>query len=158
MPVELYARDVIEMGRQFVELAGLGGPRTGPKSLDVFLSDSNKVLAMEDRNKATIQASFFNQAFHGKQEEHAAAGVRYALDVTRYKNQIHYKLVEKLDLGFGQFFEFGEQAGYGPTSYFVSAKGFFYVLTYRAAEVAQGKFEATPRWILQAGWSLKPSL
>jgi hypothetical protein len=77
--------------------------------------------------------------------------VRYALDLARYKNQIHYKLVEKLDVGFGQFFDFGEEAGYGPTSYFVSAEGFFYVLCYRAADVAQRKFEGTPRWILQAG-------
>ena len=103
------------------------------------------------RNKACIQASFFSNAFHGKLEEHASAGVRYALDLARYKNQIQYKLVEKLDVGFGQFFDFGEEAGYGPTSYFVSAEGFFYVLCYRAADVAQRKFEGTPRWILQAG-------
>ena len=29
--------------------------------------------------------------------------------------------------------------------------GFLYVLTYRAADVAQRKFEGTPQWILQAG-------
>ena len=56
--------------------------------------------------------------------------------------------------GLRTFFDFGEEAGYGPTSYFVSAEGFFYVLCYRAADVAQRKFEGTPRWILQAGWNL----
>ena len=151
MPMGLYARDVLEMARQFVDLAGLGQERAGPRSLDSFMSDENQVvLAVEDRNKACIQASFFSNAFHGKQEEYAQAGVRYAMDLARFKNQVLYKLVEKLDVGFGQFFEFGEEAGYGPTSYFVSAEGFFYVLTYRAADVAQRKFESTPRWILQA--------
>ena len=109
-------------------------------------------MAVEDRNRACIQASFFSNAFHGKQEEYNAAGVRYAMDLARFKNQVLYKLVEKLDVGgFGQFFAFGEEAGYGPAAYFVSAEGFFYVLTYRPADVAQRKFEGTPRWILQAG-------
>ena len=152
MPVGLYATDVLEMARQFVQLAVLGRRSDGPRSLDAFLSDQNQVvMAVEDRNKACIQASFFSNAFHGKLAEHASAGVRYALDLARYKNQIQYKLVEKLDVGFGQFFDFGEEAGYGPTSYFVSAEGFFYVLCYRAADVAQRKFEGTPRWILRAG-------
>ena len=150
MPVGLYARDVLEMARQFIDLANLGN-ETVRRSLDAFLADENQVvMAVEDRNKACIQPFFFSNAFHGKQEEYAQAGVRYAMDLARFKNQVLYKLVEKLDVGFGQFFEFGEEAGYGPTSYFVSAEGFFYVLTYRAADVAQRKFESTPRWTLQA--------
>ena len=80
MPVGLYATDVLEMARQFVQLAGLGPRHDGPRSLDAFLSDQNQVvMAVEDRNRACIQASFFSNAFHGKLEEHASAGVRYAL-------------------------------------------------------------------------------
>ncbi|CAL1166274.1 unnamed protein product [Cladocopium goreaui] len=133
MPVGLYATDVLEMARQFVELAGLGRRSNGPRSLDAFLSDENQVvMAVEDRNKACIQASFFSNAFHGKLEEHASAG--------------------KLDVGFGQFFDFGEEAGYGPTSYFVSAEGFFYVLCYRAAdgECFKGDFD-DDKWTYRAG-------
>lgn len=152
MPLKLYAEDVLAMAKSFLDLAGLGQARTGPRRLDALAAGSGEAAqSLEDRNKHVVRASFFEGAFRDKRELHAASGTRYAINTNHFLRNVDYKLVTKLELGFGQFLDFGEEPGPNTQSFWVSAEGFFYVLSFRAADVSQRAFQ-TPIWILQAAW------
>ena len=119
------------------------------RSLDTFSGPSSSA-SLEERNKAIVAASFFNAAWVNKREEQEKAGVRFALDAKKYLNMVDYKLVNKLELGHAQFFDYHEIPGPTTQSTWVSAEGFFYVLSFAPAACQQKKFES-PVWIMQAG-------
>jgi hypothetical protein len=52
--------------------------------------------------------------------------------------------------GNAQFFDFGEMPGPTTQTIWVSDEGFYYILSFRPADVQQKKFDS-PCWVLQAG-------
>ena len=61
-------------------------------------------------------------------------------------------MLHRLDRGTLQFFNYGAVPGPGARSVWVTAEGvgWFYVLTYKEAQVAQSRY-VTPTWVLLAG-------
>ena len=75
-------------------------------------------------------------------EEQERGGVRYALKSKQYLNNEDYALLHNLHPGNAQFFDFGEMLGPTTQSIWVSAEGFFYILSFRPADVQQKKFDS----------------
>lgn len=151
MPLALYAQDVLKMASSFLELAGLGQPRAAVRRLDA-IAGVRPVQSLEERNRSILEASFFPGAFEEKREAHAASGTRYAITTNQFLRNVDFALVEKLDVGFGQFLDFAEEPGPSAQSFWVSAEGFFYVLSFKPVAVSQKSF-VTPIWMLQATWA-----
>ena len=152
MPLALYAQDVLKMAASFLELAGLGQPRAAVRRLD-SIAGVRPVQSLEERNRSILEASFFQGAFEEKREAHAASGTRYAITTNQFLRNVDFALVENLDVGFGQFLDFGEEPGQSAQSFWVSAEGFFYVLSFKPVAVSQKSF-VTPIWMLQATWAV----
>ena len=151
MPFSLYAQDVVHMAKAFMEEVGFLAARDQPRSLDA-LSGPQPSQPLEVRNAETVDSCFFMMAFEGKTDTHHNAGVRYSLEADKYLKMVDFKVTSKLEMGFSQFFEFEQKPGYDAMSYWVSDAGFWYVLSYKPADVAQRRYE-TPSWIIQAGSS-----
>lgn len=131
MPLALYAQDVLKMAASFLELAGLGQPRAAVRRLD-SIAGVRPVQSLEERNRSILEASFFQGAFEEKREAHAASGTRYAITTNQFLRNVDFALVEKLDVGFGQFLDFGEEPGQSAQSFWVRAEGFFLRLVLQA--------------------------
>ena len=151
MPVLLYANDVLKMANQFVDLAKLRTSGTELRTLD-SVPGSMRLKSLEESNKDIINASFFGIHFGHKIEEQESGGVKYALKSKKYLNNENYALLQSLQPGNAQFFDFGEIPGPTTESIWVSAEGFFYILNFRPADVQQKKFDS-PCWVLQAGFN-----
>lgn len=153
MPLALYAQDILAMAQVFMDMTGVGQARTGPRSLDIIHGTAAPAKSLEDRNNDIVAASFFPKAFEDKRQQHTAAGVRYAIESKKMVNNVDFALVDRLNVGHAQFFDFNEVPSATTKSVWVSAEGFFYVLSFRPADVKRTKFD-TPIWILQAGCGL----
>ena len=79
-------------------------------------------------------------------------GIQYSVSSGQTLRNDDLALVQCLDPGTLQFFKYGSVPGPGSRSAWVTAEGggWFYVLTYKDAQVAQARY-VTPTWILQAG-------
>lgn len=153
MPLALYAQDVLAMAQNFLDFTGFGQKRSAPRSLDAIQGRDGPAKSLEDRNKDVVAASFFKSAFEDKRDDQIAAGVRYAIESKKMMNNVDFALVDRLQQGHAQFFDFNEQPSATTQSVWVSSEGFFYVLSFRPADVKQTKFDS-PIWILQAGFGL----
>ena len=147
MPLLLYANDVLSMANKFLDLARTSG--TELRNLDA-MAGNLRLKSLEECNKDTIDASLFGIHFGHKIEEQQRGGVRYALKSKQYLNNEDYASLHNLHPGNAQFFDFGEMPGPTTQSIWVSAEGFFYILSFRPADAQQKKFDS-PCWILQAG-------
>ena len=146
MPLLLYANDVLSMANKFLDLAHLRTSGTELRNLDA-MAGNLRLKSLEECNKDTINASLFGIHFGHKIEEQERGGVRYALKSKQYLNNEDYALVHNLQPGNAQFFDFGEMPGPTTQSIWVSAEGFFYILSFRPADVQQKKFDS-PCWVL----------
>ena len=86
MPVGLYATDVLEMARQFVQLAGLGRRSDGPRSLDAFLSDQNQVVMAGTRLASKHPSSAMRSTASWKSMPQQACGMPWILPGTKTRS------------------------------------------------------------------------
>eukprot|EP00438_Fugacium_kawagutii_P035703 Skav234662 [mRNA] locus=scaffold1131:263535:263834:- [translate_table: standard] len=98
-----------------------------------------------------METCFFTRGFAMAQESQEAAGVRYWATGQGVLRNEDLQVVNRLDFGTCQFFQWNTLPGPGARSVWVTAEGggWFYVLSFKEAMVAQNGFK-TPQWILQA--------
>lgn len=139
--IALYCQDVLKFAEAFMERTMIGVQRVVPRSLDALGQHSHRPLSLEDGNRRILDQSFFMRGF---------ATVKEMQDLTLRNDDL--TMVQRLEPGTFQFFRYGTIPGPGARSVWVSAEGggWFYVLTYKDAQVAQSRY-ITPSWILQAG-------
>ena len=148
---DLYCQDVLKFAETFLERTNIGQRRLKPRSLDSLNPPEVRGKSLEDLNKALIDQSFFCRGFATVREQQEMVGVQYEAVLGSTLRNETLRLVSRLGKGTLQFFDYAQTAGPGARSVWVSAEGggWFYVLTYKVAEVGQSRF-TTPTWILQA--------
>lgn len=148
--VSLYASDVIKFAETFLERTQIGQQRTAPRSLDA-LTKPEHMGSLEDRNRRLMETCFFTRGFAMVQESQEAAGVRYFATHPNVLRNDDLQVLNRLEFGTIQFFQWNTLPGPGARSVWVTAEGggWFYVLSFKEAATAQSGFK-TPQWILQA--------
>ena len=154
--IALYCQDVLKFAEAFMERTMIGVQRVVPRSLDALGQHSHKPLSLEEGNRRILDQSFFMRGFATVKEMQESTGVLYSVAAGQTLRNDDLTMVQRLEPGTLQFFRYGTIPGPGARSVWVSAEGggWFYVLTYKDAQVAQSRY-ITPSWILQAGAAKK---
>ena len=150
--VALYCRDVLKFAEAFLDRTQIGVQRVAPRSLDALAQGEEGALSVEDGNRRILGQSFFLRGFATVREMQEATGVQYAVTSGQTLRNEDLAMLHRLDRGTLQFFNYGAVPGPGARSVWVTAEGggWFYVLTYKEAQVAQSRY-VTPTWVLLAG-------
>jgi len=148
----LFCQDILKFAETFLDRTQIGVARVAPRALDALGQGGQAPLSIEDGNRRILDQSFFMRGFATVKEMQESTGIQYSVSSGQTLRNDDLALVQCLDLGTLQFFKYGSVPGPGSRSAWVTAEGggWFYVLTYRDAQVAQARY-VTPTWILQAG-------